>query len=129
MGEDENKIYDTVVHIGSQMENYLQGYAAGDIAQLERALENLKDIIASTKKIDTIKNIREYEREKEKQIKNKANNAIKDIKTAIETKKGIDAIIIIGTILNNLEGEITTINIKFFEHVRGYLLAWIQGDE
>ena len=120
------KDYDMKMHIPQQIENYLQAYASADISTLTRSLENIKDL---TNDPEMQKDLYKYDKEKHKLVTQKMDETCKQIQKAIENKTSEEALIYTGSILEALNTELDVLEQKYWEHVHGYILQWINGHE
>ena len=121
--------YEINVHIGQQIENFLNGYAAADAGAMERVKNNLMDIYKNSDDIDVVTAIKEWDNKKKIEITKiwtKANEAIRTMTVAKKDEamfidiKEIETDVIQA--LNMLEGE-------YWDSIRSLVLKSVKQDE
>ena len=121
--------YDINIHIGQQIENFLNSYAAADAGAMERVKKNLLDIYKNNNDIDIVTAIKEWDTKKKTEIEKiwtKANEAIRTMAVAKKDEKMFIDIKEIETdviqALNMLEGE-------YWDSIRQLFLKSVKTDE
>jgi len=122
--------YDIEVHIGQQIENFLNSYAAADAGAMERVKNNLLDIYKTNNDIDVVTAIKEWDNKKKIEIEKIWKKANEAIKTMAISKKDEQMFIDIKEIetdvvkaLNMLEGEYwDSIRNLFLKNVKNYVI-------
>lgn len=115
-------LYDKKVHLGQQMENYLNAFASGDSTSLERILSNMKDIINDGSfKTD----LEGYEKARQKSMTEAMKNATENAKKLVEAKNIGEILVVVEELKNGLQAELDIIEGKHWEKIRSYLLGTI----
>ena len=114
--------YDIEVHIGQQVENFLNSYAAADAGAMERVKNNLLDIYKTNNDIDLVTAIKEWDTKKKAEIAKiwtKANEAIKVMAIA---KKDEQMFLDIKKIETDLIQALNTLEGEYWDSIRGLIL-------
>lgn len=119
--------YDINVHVGQQIENFLNSYAAADAGAMERVKNNLMDIYKNKKDDKIIEAIKLWDDKKKTEIAKIWTKANEAIRTMAISKKDEHMFIDIKEIetdvvqaLNMLEGE-------YWDSIRGLMLKSVKA--
>jgi len=114
--------YDISVHLGQQMENFLNAYAAGEVEAMERTKSNIKDIMKNSDMKDVLDNIDKWDNKKNSEITKiikKAREALKEI-ASDENKK--DIFIDVEEIKNDTIEALSTLEGEYWDSIRNLIL-------
>ena len=121
--------YDIEVHIGQQIENFLNSYAAADAGAMERIKNNLLDIYKHKNNLPAVTAIKDWDQKKQTEILKIWNKAHIAMETMLTTKKDEHMFIDTKEIetdavqaLNMLEGE-------YWDSIRGLMLKHVKQDD
>jgi hypothetical protein len=119
-------VYDVKNHFGQQVENFLNGFAAGDIGIMVRSLDNFKSLAESSDMKTVLSTLEKWDNEKNvgaiKNIHKKAMDAVK----VISSSDNIDNIFIdIEEIKEDAENAFKELNGFYWEKVRSLMLKTV----
>jgi len=121
--------YDVSVHLGQQMENFLNAYASGDVEAMERTKSNIKDIMKNTGMKNIIDNIEQWDNKKNEEIVKiiaKARDALKEI----ASKEAKDDIFIdIEEIKKDTVEALSTLEGEYWDSIKNLILKSINEVE
>jgi len=114
--------YDISVHIGQQVENLLNGYAAGDAGAMERAKNNLLDIFKNEGKQSIVEAIEKWDKDKQTEIGKIWQKANESIRTMAVSKKDEGMFIDIKEIEGDVIRGLNELEAEYWDSIRNLFL-------
>lgn len=110
--------YDIKVHLGQQIENFLNGFAAGDAMVLDRTLSNIRDIVNKAGNTEFIGNLKEWDTKKTQETNKIFNKARDALKVLTESKDGADLFVDVEEIKADTMKAFNDLETKYWEAIR-----------
>lgn len=114
--------YDLRMHLGQQLEFFLNGYTSGNLDVLERAKRTIMDLYKNMDDDDVIGAIEAWDKEKQSEITKLWDKARESIKTIATTKKGEELFIDIDEIKKDVLVALNELEVEYLDSIRDLLL-------
>jgi len=121
--------YDITIHLAGQIENFLNSYNAADIAAMSRVKENFKDICKNSELKTIVKQIEEWDKNKNTEINKIYKKAQTAIKTIMETKNGEELFIDLEEIKNDIVNNLNQLEKQYWDHIRNLMLESVKTEQ
>jgi len=130
-------VYDTNVHLMSQVELFLNFYSSGDVGGLIRCCDVIKDILEKEGVNDLKKNVESWDKQKELEKLKIVKGSIKKIldkadmayKTISEAEDGESLFIDVQEIQKDLMDSLGLLERDYWDSVRKDILDSVKQDE
>ena len=130
-------VYDTNVHLMSQVELFLNFYSSGDVGGLIRCCDVIKDILEKEGVNDLKKNVESWDKQKELEKLKLVKGSIKKIldkadmayKTIVEAEDGESLFIDVQEIQKDLMESLGVLERDYWDSVRKDILDSVKQDE
>ena len=130
-------VYDTNVHLMSQVELFLNFYSSGDVGGLIRCCDVIKDIFEKEGVVSLKKNIESWDKQKELEKLKIVKGSIKKIldkadmayKTISEAEDGESLFIDVQEIQKDLMDSLGLLERDYWDSVRKDILDSVKQDE
>ena len=130
-------VYDTNVHLMSQVELFLNFYSSGDVGGLIRCCDVIKDIFEKEGVVSLKKNIESWDKQKELEKFKLVKGSIKKIldkadmayKTISEAEDGESLFIDVQEIQKDLMDSLGLLERDYWDSVRKDILDSVKQDE
>ena len=119
--------YDINVHIGQQIENFLNGYAAADAGAMERVKNNLMDIYKNNKDEKIIEAIKLWDDKKKTEIAKIWTKANEAIRTMATSKKDEQMFIDIKEIETDVVQALNILEGEYWDSIRNLMLKSVKA--
>lgn len=117
--------YDIKVHLGQQMENFLNAFAGADVEGMHRVKENIVDIFKTSNEPehDGVASVVEsWDKEKIKEIENILSKAKDEGKQLIDVKNIDEMFILLESLRNNVTRSLGELEGEYWSRVKSYFL-------
>lgn len=120
--------YDISVHIGQQIENFLNGYAAGDVGIMERTKSNMKELLDKSGLKQIVETLDKWDIEKPKELEKIIKKA-KDALKVIAENNDSDLFIDLEEIKQDTINAINELEGKYWNRVRELILESVNEEK
>lgn len=120
--------YDISVHIGQQIENFLNGYAAGDVGIMERTKSNMKELLDKSGLKQIVETLDKWDIEKPKELEKIIKKA-KDALKAVTENNDNDLFIDLEEIKQDTINAINELEGKYWNRVRELILESVNEEK
>jgi len=114
--------YDVKVHLGQQVENFLNGYAAGDKAILQRSITNISSIFEETGDASFKTAMEKMDKTRKDELQKIWNKAKDAMKLLADTKEGDAIFIDVEEIKQDVVDSLAKLETNYWDSIRGLLL-------
>jgi len=121
--------YDVEGHVAQQIENFLNGYGAGDIGIMERSKSNFKAIMETAKKDKIVGSLNTWDKKKLDEMERIWKKATDALKTITVSKKDEPLFVDIEEIKQDLANSFNLLEGEYWDSIRGLMLGSIQDEQ
>jgi len=121
--------YDIEMHIGQQIENFLNSYAAADAGAMERVKKNLLDIYKNNDDTKIADAIKQWDMKKKTEIHKIWQKANEAIRAMAVTKKDEEMFIDIKEIETDVVKALNELESEYWDSIRNLFLENVKKDE
>ena len=124
-----NDGYDITVHIGQQIENFLNSYDSADVETMIRVTDNFKDICKNSGLVQLVKQLDEWESYRKGEISKTWKKARQSLETLLGAKEGEELFIDIDEIKNDVIQGLNKLDKEYWDSIRGLMLRSVKNEE
>lgn len=125
-----NEGYDITVHLGSQVDIFLNAYATGNVETMVHATDNFRDICKNSNLSHVAKQLMEWEKERETEL-NKIHdeNKHKTAEDILKTKNIDEYMITLSGVEKTLTPPLNKLETEYWNNIRELMLRSVKQDE
>lgn len=115
-------LYDIQMHCPQQIEYMLAAEQQGNLVGFEKALGTLKEVLHDN---GFIQDVRDYEKQKDKQVEEARQQFIETIAKAVGTKDFDEVLVALNTAPGVLESRVNAVLGEYMDLVKTYVLGYM----
>lgn len=121
--------YDITMHLGSQIENFLNSYDAADVETMIRITENYRDICKNSGLQKIVTQLDEWDKYRQTEITNTWKKARQGLETLLQTKNGEELFLDLEEIKNDVITSLNKLEKEYWDSIRGLMLRSVKQNE
>lgn len=120
--------YDITIHLGSQIENFLNSYDQADVETMVRVTDNFKDICKNAGLPQLVKQLDEWETYRKGEISKTWKKARQSLETLLTAKNGEELFIDMEEIKNDVVTGLNKLEKEYWDSIRGLMLRSVKNE-